>query len=349
MLTNLLLVFLISAQAQESGVDRKTPTALFSTSDILEVTLTLPWQAIERDEFFDQGAYPAQISFTDDLGKANSLDITTERRGMSRQVVCRFPPIKLRFQKQAVKGTIFHGQKSLKLATHCDSSASVEQYYILEMLAYRMYNLITDFSFRVRPLRVTYVDIDNGRSDGPRPAFLIEDDSDIAKRNGQKKLKLGAVSPARLHAQESSNLSLFEYMIGNTDWSALSGPDPEKCCKNIELIGQPADNTPIYAIPNDFDFSGFVDAHYATPSAELPISRVTDRLFLGLCTHNQTLEDAKDRFLAREQDIYALVENEGRLTSDSRKKAISYLGEFFDILRDQNQFEQEVIANCRQN
>jgi hypothetical protein len=348
LLSNLfLVVFLANTQAQESGDDEEMPAALFSTPDILEVTLTLPWRAIERDEFFFQGAYPARIEFTDDLGNLNSLEITTERRGMSRQVVCRYPPIKLRFQKEAVNGTVFRGQESLKLVTHCDTTAPVEQYYILEMLAYQIYNLITDFSFRIRPLSVTYVDSDHGGSDGPRFAFLIEDDSDVAKRNGQKILKIGVITPQQMHPQEASNLSLFEYMIGNTDWTVLKGPDPEECCKNIKLIGQDPDNDPIYAIPNDFDSSGLVNAHYAVPPADLPINHVTQRLFRGFCVHNGTLEDARQRFLAKEQDIYSLIENEGRLTSDSKKKAGSYLEEFFEILRDQKIFEKDVTANCR--
>jgi hypothetical protein len=347
LLAKLFLVLSANALTQESENDEQMPATLFSSSDTLEVTLTLPWRTIVRDEFFFQGAYPARIEFTDDLGNVNSLEITTERRGMTRQVVCRYPPIKLRFQKETVNGTVFRGQNALKLATHCDTSDPFEQYHILEILAYQMYNLITDFSFRVRSLTVTYVDSEHGSSDGPRFAFLIEDDSDVAKRNGQIKLKIGEITPEQLHPQESSNLSLFQYMIGNTDWVALSGPDPEKCCNNIKLIGQDPDNDPIYAIPNDFDASGLVNAHYAVPSANLPIDDVTQRLFRGFCMHNRTLEDAKQRFLSKEQDIYSLVENEGRLTSDSKKKASEYLGEFFEILRDHKKFEKEIIANCR--
>lgn len=347
LLLMLLPGFPTIAPAQASGIDDRKPARLFSTPDTLEITLTLPWQTIVRDEFFFQGAYPSRIEFTDDLGNMNSLEVNTERRGMSRQVVCRYPPIKLRFQKEAVKGTTFHGQKSLKLVTHCDTGASFERYHILEKLAYEMYNLITDFSFRVRPLSVTYIDSEHGGADGPRFAFLLEDDSDVAKRNGQRKLKIGEITPDKLHPMESSKLSLFQYMIGNTDWKALSGPDPEECCKNIKLIGQDPVNDPVYAIPNDFDSSGLVNAHYAVPPTNLPIKSVTERFFGGFCLHNGTLEDAKQQFLAREQDIYSLLENEEKLMDDSRQAAKKYLGEFFEILRDQEKFEKEIIANCR--
>jgi hypothetical protein len=347
LLVILLLVFSANALAQTSEDIEKKPVRLFSTSNTLDVTLTLPWQAIVVDEFFFQGTYPASVEFTDDLGKVNSLELTTERRGMTRQVVCRYPPIKLRFHKEVVKDTVFHGQKSLKLATHCDTDAPFERYQVLEILAYKMYNLITDFSFRIRPLSVTYIDSENGGSDGPRLAFLIEDDGDVAKRNGQKKLKSGEITPEKLHPQESGNLSLFQYMIGNTDWAVNSGFDPENCCKNIKLVGQDPDSDPIYAIPNDFDSSGLVNAHYAVPPADLPINSVTQRLYRGYCVHNEALADAKQRFLAREQDIYSLLEKEDRLSDDSKKEAGKYLEKFFEVLRDQAKFEREIIANCR--
>jgi hypothetical protein len=201
-----------------AGEDQQLADRLFSSSDVLDITLTLPRQAIERDEFFFQGTYPAEIEFTDDFGKVNTLALTTERRGMARQVVCRFPPIKLRFQKDAVKGTLLHDQKSLKMVTHCDTTQRISQYSVIEMLAYQMYNLITDYSFRVRPLSVTYQDSESARSTGPRFAFLIEDDSDVARRNGHKKYKGETVTVDQLDSQESSYMSLFEYMIGNTYW-----------------------------------------------------------------------------------------------------------------------------------
>ncbi|MDX1397911.1 MAG: hypothetical protein R3204_05230, partial [Oceanospirillum sp.] len=61
------------------------------------------------------------------------LDLTVERRGIKRQDACRFPPIRLRFEKDVVKGTAFRGEKSLKMVTHCEKSDRFDQYYILEM------------------------------------------------------------------------------------------------------------------------------------------------------------------------------------------------------------------------
>ena len=189
LITLLFLPLQTPVFSAENEEEAAKPGKLFSSAQTLPVKMTAPWRDIERKKSF-AGAYPAQIEFTDDLGQKHTLAMTVERRGITRQKVCRYPPIKLRFEKDAVKGTTFRGQKNLKMVTHCNRGAIFVQYYLKEMLAYQMYNLITDFSFRVRPLSVTYIDSENGEAREPLFAFLIEDDSDVAKRNGQKKLRL---------------------------------------------------------------------------------------------------------------------------------------------------------------
>jgi hypothetical protein len=337
-----------TAAAEEKAADAAKPPKLFSSQDTLELTMEAPWRDVERKKSY-QGTYPAKLRFQGADGLPVTIDMTVARRGIKRQEACSFPPIRLRFEKEAVKGTVFRGQKSLKMVTHCKDSTRFDQYYILEMLAYRMYNLLTDVSFRVRPLQVTYVDSQAGRSEGPRFAFLIEDDSDVAKRNDLKKLDLPRISPDRLDTETSSLMSLFQFMIGNTDWAALAGPDPSECCHNVKLVGPeplgPQDFA--FPLPYDFDSSGLVDARYAAPHEDLPIRSVTTRLFRGYCEHNATLESARQAILGEEAAIRALVADEPRLTSGSKKKAGRFLDDFFEIAEDSGKFEKNVTGRCR--
>jgi hypothetical protein len=346
----LLAVLLITAGPvlAEEAEDASEPAKLFTTNDTLDIKIFAPWLEIERNERF-QGTYPAKIEFTDELGNSHSIEATVERRGITRQQVCRYPPIKLRFEKDKVKGSTFRGQDSLKMVTHCEKSTRFEQYYLLEMLAYRMYNLITDYSFRVRPLSVTYADSKKGKSDGPRFAFLIEDDGDVAKRHDLKKLEIPKVKSYRLDSQVGSDFALFQYMIGNVDWAALSGPDPKECCHNVKLIAprplEPDDV--IFPVPYDFDSSGLVDAHYAAPPNGLGINSVTQRLYRGYCVHNGTLENSRQGILAQESAIYALIDDENRLKSGNAKSAKKYLAKFFDIMKDPEDFEKLITGRCR--
>ncbi len=329
--------------AETSG--KPKPEKLFASAQTLAITLHAPWRDIVQREK-NMNPYPATLELSDSQGQAHSIPLTVGRRGLTRQTVCKFPPIRLRFDKEAVKGTVFAGQKSLKMVTHCDRGDRWEQYYLKEMLAYYMYNLMTERSFRVRPLAVTYIDSENNAIDKPRFAFLVEDDSDVAKRNGLKKLDIKRISPDRLDSLETSRMVLFQYMIGNVDWSILKGPGVELCCHNAKLIG-PDPGSKIYAIPYDFDASGLVDAHYAAPNDGLPISDVTQRLYRGFCAHQPTLETARQEYLAKEQAIYDVLKSESRLNARTVKVALRYLGEFFDILRDENKFNKNIIQKCR--
>jgi hypothetical protein len=341
-----LLLPISSVPGAENENSASKPAKLFTTDEAISVTISAPLQDIERNEEY-QGTYPGKIEFTDELGNATSLNMTVERRGRTRQVVCRFPPIKLRFDKAEVKGTSFRGQKSLKMVTHCQKSSRYQQLYVMEMLVYRMYNIITDFSFRVRPLSVTYVDSEHGDRQGPRFGFLIEDDSDVAKRNGQKKLEIPKAAKKQLDSSVTTNFTLFQYMISNLDWSAISGPDKGKCCHNAKLIGQDPEKDPVYPIPYDFDAAGLINAPYASPPAKLPVRNVTQRLYRGFCAHNDTMEDSRQRFLSNEQAIMAVVRDEPLLNSNTSKKALKFLEKFFDTLKDDQDFQKKIIEKCR--
>lgn len=333
-----------------SAPDAKSakPPKLFSSEDTLELTIAAPWKDLERNESF-QGAYPALVRYRDAAGNELSLDATVERRGVKRQQACSYPPIRLRFNKDEVKGTAFRGQDSLKMVTHCEKSAKYDQYYVLEMLSYRIYNLLTDYSFRVRPLSVTYVDSERDKVVDTRFAFLIEDDSDVAKRNDLKKIKVAQISPRKLDPQLTSLMSLYQFMIGNVDWAALRGPDPAECCHNMKLIGpEPleADDF-VIPVPYDFDSAGLVNAPYAAPPEGLPIRKVTQRLYRGMCMHNDTLDAARQQMVEQQAAIMGLIAQEGRLNASWKKKASRYLESFFEIARDPRDFDKYVIDKCR--
>ena len=332
----------------EDAPTQGKPPRLFQSEDVLAITLTAPWNEIERNRKY-QGAYPATIEYTGPDGAKLTHKLTVERRGLKRQEACRIPPIRLRFEKEEVKGSLFRGQKSLKMVTHCENSTRFDQYYLLEMAAYRIYNRVTDYSFRVRPLSVTYRDSKKGDSDADRFAFLIEDDSDVAERHGLKNLDIGRTLPSRLDKATSSDMALFQMMIGNLDYSPLRGPDPQECCHNVKLIApRPLEQgDTIWPIPYDFDASGIVDAPYAVPPAGLGVRSITQRLYRGYCAHNGTLQESRRKIIGLEPEIMAVLDGDPRLSSRSKKKAGRFLEKYFELIRDDRDFERQVVMKCR--
>ena len=345
----LMLVALLFAAhpacAAPAGGDQAKSAKLFATEAPLAMTLTAPWREFVRNKSAKK-RYPGTLEYVDDSGAKHSMPVAFEPRGHNRLKVCKFAPIKLIFDKEAIKDTPFRGNKSLKLSTHCASDERSEQYVIKEILAYHIYNLVTERSFRVRALSVTYVDSADNSHDGPHFGFLVEDDSEMAKRNHLEKLDMPKAPLERLEPLESSRFALFEYLIGNTDFAQLSGPTADRCCHNSVLIGENPQSK-LFTVPYDFDSSGLVDAYYAAPNPVLKISSNRERVFRGFCANNATLEPARREFLRLEPQILELARADGRLDARSREWAGDYLSKGFEVLRDDEKFAREVTAKCR--
>jgi hypothetical protein len=334
-----------TACAAPAGADPAKPAKLFATDAALALTLTAPWQEFMRNKSAKK-RYPGTLEYVDGSGAKHAVPVAFQARGHNRLKVCKFPGIKLIFEKQAMEGTPFRGNKSLKLSTHCDNGERWEQYAVKEMLAYHIYNLVTERSFKVRATSVTYVETGDHSSDGPHFGFLIEDDGDLAKRNHLEKLEVASIGLEQLEPLEASRFALFEYLIGNTDFAVLNGPTADRCCHNSVLIGA---NAPakVFAVPYDFDSSGLVDASYAVPNAVLKIRSNRERVYRGFCTSNATLETARREFLRLEPQIQELGRKETRLVPGSREWVGDYLSKGFDALRDDGKFARDITEKCR--
>ncbi len=321
---------------------------LFASADSLAITLEAPWAEVMRKPRGKVEApirHAAVLSYVDAAGVARRIDATVETRGITRQRMCRFPPLRLRFAKAAVQGTLFEGQRSLKMVTHCKAGQQFEQYYVQELLAYRIYNLVTPASFRARPLTVTYVS-PGGKPDGPRFAFLIEDLKEVGKRNGFKRSPRPQFRPDEFEPLALSRFMLFQLLIGNTDWEVLSVPTAEECCHNVR-VAEPKGGGALLALPYDFDSSGMVDASYAAPHERLPIKNVRERLFRGFCRQNDALDVARREFLGHRAAILALVRDDPRLSSKRREAVTRYIEGFYAMLGNEGRFEREIRGKCR--
>jgi len=342
----LMFCFLLNAPLLFAQ-DKVKPPKLFSEFSEMQVTLTGPWNTIKRNKKKD-ARYPVQLTYTGADGASHTIDVEATLRGITRRRICDFPPLKLHFDKKAMKGTEFRGNKSLKLVTYCDTSSKYEQYYIKEFLTYRIYNLITEFSFRARPMMIEYVDSEKSKKKSiTRFGFLIEDADDVAKRNDVKELEIPSAPYRDLEPVSTSQLSLFQYMIGNLDWAATSGPREDKCCHNARLIGAGEDVDPKYAIPYDFDSSGLVNTHYAAPPDGLRVRNIRQRLYRGFCVRNNELPQTIAQFNELKPEIIALFQDNKHLSDYMREDAIDYIEGFYKIINNPKKLKKEITDKCR--
>lgn len=327
--------------------DATAETPLFSENSEVQLVLEGPVGALVRASRRSTDPYPAAA-----IVDGQRYDIELSARGLSRRTggICTFPPLRLDFQREQVRGTPMRGQNRLKLVTRCRAGSRYEQLTVLEYTAYRLFNEITPLSFRVRPAVVTYRDTNGRRREEVQFNFLIEDVDDLARRNGLVALDVlsNQVRSSELDPAAATRVGLFQFMIGNLDWDMVAGPAGEDCCHNGKLLaGSENSRSAVVPVPYDFDFSGFVDAPYALPPEGIDVSNVRVRRYRGLCRHNDQLPSAIAHFQARRQALYAVIDGEARLPEARRRAARRYVEDFFAVLDDPGRVQRDLIGRCR--
>jgi len=331
-----------AAKAQQD----ETVDPLFASDDILEARIVAPIDIITKDRPIEEEVAGSFI-YTAGDGKSVELDVGVRTRGLYRRRtdVCPFPPIRLNFKKSQVKNSLFAGQDKLKLVTHCRTgSYHLEQAVIAEYLAYRILNLLTDTSFRVKLMRITYV----SANDDPGVtgyALFIEHKDRLAKRLGSPVLAVAEMSVADLPADYVNLISVFHYLIGNTDYSLFTSAPDQDCCHNHTPFG--GEDKPYYSIPYDFDMSGLVAAPYASPNPKLRLSSVQERLYRGFCVNNELLPATLEEFQAKREDIETLIRGQAELSRSKRKEMLGFINDFYRTTARTKSVDRYLVKKCR--
>ena len=335
----LCLVSLLPAAAPAAG-------ALFDDDAVLEVRLTGPLATLSRDRADEpRQEHPFTLRIAD-----ADLPLTVRVRGKSRIELCSFPPLRLRFEAAATADTVFAGQRKLKLVTHCRSNkAHYEDNLLDEYTAYRIFNLLSATSYRARLLRITYEDTDGKLRHLDRSyfAFLIESDDELAGRLGASAVELPGILYSRLNSTQAARMSVFQYLIGNTDWSFVATEDETKCCHNVDLLEK---DDELFPVPFDFDLSGLVNARYASPAAGVRARKVTTRVYRGYCRSDpQDVAAALEDIVALRNEILGVARSAPGGDLELAAARARYLDRFFEeAVEDRekllNRFEKDCVG-----
>lgn len=331
----LIVTMAVSVFAQKQ-VDR---VKFFTDTSVVNATLSINYKRVlvQKDKIGTR--FPAMFSCKLDDGQAINDHILVEVRGHFRRKNCDMPPLKIIYKKDP--SDAFYKFKELKLVGVCTPANINEQYLLKEFLIYKIYNLITDTSFRVRLLNLTYQDSSGKRKTVTRHAFLIEDVRQLAKRLDCSEWSRKPVQTEHTNRHLMTTVSIFEYMIGNTDWSVPAD-------HNIKLIQTKADSTARpFPVPYDFDWSGLVNANYAAPDEQLGTESVRDRVYRGYARTMDELNAALDVFRKQKDNIYAVINNCGLLYPTTKKEMTSYLDQFYEAISKQENIQRIFIEYAR--
>ena len=294
--------------------------ALFDDPGVINVALQGPLsELLDNPDSRDQLPFVLRADGTEHA-------IKVRLRGKSRLRVCDFLPLRLNFRKSEVDGSLFAEQDKLKLVVPCHTSERAEKNLIEEFAIYRMFNLLTPASYRVRLVRMTFEDTTRDGESVRIHTFLLEPDEQLAARLGGQESDLSEVSLSWLDGQHMALVYVFQYLIGNVDWSLVTPETEKTCCHNGTLIQTEAN---LLYVPYDFDLSGFVDAPYAFPPPDLRLKSVTQRRYRGFCSDSVYLEQALQVIVSRRPEIAAIIESLPVLGDRDKERRVGYLDQFF--------------------
>lgn len=337
-LTLVLLTFFAWSQDTTKTLKPAQKRSLFfSSNEPAELTLVSDFKKLKSKKQ-KKVFQPATVTFRLPGQAAITEEIQLAARGEFRRETCIMPSIYLDFKNQ--KAPALSYLKKLKLVCGCSSSSFDEELLLREFLAYKIYNQLTDMSFNVRLARLTYKDVLNKTKEYSQYGFLIEDVDDLAKRLGCKEYTKLVMNGTRTNVSQMTLVAMFQYMIGNTDWSLPNKHNVRFIQMVTDTLSQP------YTVPYDFDYCGLVNAPYAIPQPEFGIEKVTDRYYRGLARTKEDIQQLIQLFKEKKESITTMIMNFEPLNKKVREDMVDYLDGFYKDLNDNRKlkyvFEQAV-------
>jgi hypothetical protein len=285
-----------------------------------------------------------QANITFHLSKTDSIaqDIRVRTRGVFRNQYCYYAPIELNFKKADFGYSDLNRISKIKLVPQCNVGNENENYVLREYLIYKLFNVMTDTSFRVRLLTINYIDTEKKRKPIRQYGFFIEPVEILAARMNSVQIISRALNQKSIVPKVMDRLAIFNYMIGNYDW-AVPNHHNIKVFKPLVI-----DTTNLgIAIPYDFDWTGLVNASYAVPAEITGTQSVRERIFLGVCRSREVFLKDLNQFLEKKEEFYRVINEFPYLNKSSKKDMTAYLDGFFNQCAGKQRILDVFLNSCK--
>lgn len=305
--------------------------------DSLNIVLEMEAKKMMKDRESDLW-YPAEM----DVFRGGALvfrqSVEVKTRGKSRREICDFPPVKIRFSGASALPDSLADMPVIKVVSTCNTQEESERIMLKEYLMYQLFNQLTDESFRVKLANFQFKEKSNQRIYHETTAFLLEDEATLAKRLNGTIIHPKVMSPAGVDTLSMDRVSVFQFMIGNTDWNVYN-------LHNIRVIRQP-ELRRVIAIPYDFDYAGAVDASYAMPGMGVPTKDVKQRYYLGLCRPEADIQRVLLLFKQKKGNLLKTCDDLTALPAKERLVVSDYINSFFTLLDKPDRVQKDILEHC---
>lgn len=351
LVTGSLLAFLIflamPSFAQEEIFNASFPVIdtlqdelnLFESDDLLEVSLRFDITYYKRKKS-DIEYLDAMLTYYTGENDSVSKELKVRARGEIRRKICEFPPLMLNFKMKDSIESEFSRINKLKMVTHC--KAGNDEAVLREYLVYKLYNVLTDYSFKVRLMKINYINTSKNKKPISEYAFAIEPVEFLAARFDAFETLSTTLDQKSIQSDMLDRMAIFNYMIGNSDWTI---PNQH----NVVIIAKPDQYRYDFAmiIPFDFDYAGIVNADYAVPADFLGIESVRDRIYLGMCRPDSIYLNALKEFTEKKDEFYKIITEDQYLDKRSKNYMTNYLDGFYNLFDRQNSIVYELLKDCK--
>ena len=296
----------------------------FYNDSILNVTLEMDMEELDEKRISDE--YGKGIfTYQDTLGLEIAYEIKVRGRGKTRRKLCDFPPLRLKFRKKDLKKNGLEEYTNYKLVTHCFPGEESDHNVMKEFLAYKLLNLITEKSFRVQLLEITYIDNAGTLPLEKHYGFIIENNEEVARRlESKEEEELFNCPLEQIDTTTYLQMAVYQFLIGNTDWYV-------KVLHNIKLMRSKTSQLN-FSIPYDFDYSGIVNAHYAIPNPNIKQDSLTHRVFMCMLQEEEKLRVILENYKSYKDTLLQYCEQFPYLEKDHKKEVHQFIKSFFKIL-----------------
>jgi len=336
-----LILLCAAALFDAKGQETVTANYFFSSDSVLDLTLLTDLKQLLEDRGENPSYHDARLIYMNSEGSEVNIRMRARVRGNFRKKPesCDFPPLKFKFDEAETMGTAFEGFPDLKIVSHCNSAfPDFEQYVLQEYLIYKLFNIFTDFSFRVRLARIRYLDVNNPSDSTCHFAFFLENPEDMAARNGGSLLDLGTVPQDQLEPDQLTLVAVFNYMIINTDYSI-------PILHNLELVSLDYFKPPV-PVPYDFDWSGIINIPYNYNYNYNNLLGNPPREYKGPCRKRKDLKRIFRYMEEKQSDVFMLYVKFPYLDMEVRTRSMYDLNMFYMEIKDRVLVREKFIEEC---
>ncbi len=314
--------------------------------DLFEIeeplTLTIKFDIKEFQKTKRHGKYhPAEMTCHVSDSFTVKHDVRVKSRGEFRRDWCIMPPFWVNIRLAGIEAEDLAEVTKMKVVTRCKSASIYDNLVLREYLVYRIFNILSPYSFNTRLVKLRY--IDTGRKDKVKEVwgFIIEPEDMMAERNNAMAIKSDRLSLATVNKEWMDKIAYFNYMVGMMDYSVTGR-------HNLKILTlKEYGPTGFIPVPYDFDYTGLVDATYAVPDENLGIASVRERYYLGACRSEEVDKKTIQWLASYREEIKDLILSFEYLEESERVEMVDYIESYYQEAESKGFINRSIKSTCR--